>query len=221
MGQNMLVFMGGTCGKNHWRKPFIEAMGRLGVPPECFFDPVVENWNEEAQANEERAKKEATHLLFYLASPMQDGPFALSAYSMVEATMGLYDKPETLVIFNREGIEGHALKSFKQTERVLRTRFPYHPIFELPGDAMHWLKREYDEWRNREHEEKLKREHDAKQPAPTPAPPPPAYEEDKGTPLDVCGRCGKLWFEHTEEKEPPSIKDLCEGFTKWKKSVEP
>lgn len=193
MDRKMLVFLGGTVGQNPWRKEFLNGMEGLGVPRDIFFDPVVADWNQEAQDNEERAKKEATHLLFYIGSPMQDGPYSLSAYSMVEATMGLYDQPKSLVVFNHDGIEAHALKSIKMTERVLRTRFPWSPIFSFIGDAMDYLEREWKVAQIKEAEK---------------APNEPVSEE-RPDPLTTC-QCGLMRFEHT-------FKSLCENFVPVKK----
>ncbi|SRR6266496_2161524 len=83
-----LVFLGGTSGNNNWRDHFISILVSKGITKEVLFNPVVKDWNEKAQAREEKVKKEATHLIFYIADPKQEGN-PLSTYSMVEATMAL------------------------------------------------------------------------------------------------------------------------------------
>jgi len=134
-----LVFLGGTAANNNWRESFVEECVERGVQRECLFNPVVKDWNEEAQRREEKAKAEASHLVFYIADPRQDGN-PLSAYSMVEATMALYDKQErTVVVFDTEGMSGHPLKAVKQTLNVLRGRFPEANIFSTREDALDWL----------------------------------------------------------------------------------
>jgi len=136
--QKQLLFLGGTCGNNDWRTNFTKELISGGVPADDIFNPVVSDWNAEAQANEEKAKKEATYLMFYIADPkLEDSN--LSAYSMVEATMGLYDKPETVVVFDYAGIEGHSRKSMQQTEKVLKARFPTARIFSAAAQAYEWL----------------------------------------------------------------------------------
>lgn len=136
-----LIFLGGTCGNNHWRNFLIEELAVAGISKDCFFDPVVINWNDEARAREEEAKKNATHFLFYLASPKQeDNP--LPSYSLVEATMALYDKPETtIVVFDFLELSKHAQKALLQTERVLRTRFPEAMIVGSFTEALQLLRR--------------------------------------------------------------------------------
>ena len=136
---NKLVFLGGTCGKNTWRPTLIAQLVAEGVNPSCLFDPVVSDWNDAAQKAEEEAKAKATHMFFYIANPYLKGT-ELSAYSMVEATMALYDKPQTTVIvFDSTDITEHSLKAFKQTEKVLRKRFPQATILGTRQEAIDWL----------------------------------------------------------------------------------
>jgi hypothetical protein len=131
-----IVFLGGTVANNKWRARFTQALVACGVPTELIFNPVVENWDALAQAREEDAKRRAAVHVYYIASPMQeDNP--LSAYSMVEATMALYDHGDTaVVIFDYYGMTGHPLKAMKQTEEVLRARHPAAKIFTGPRDAI-------------------------------------------------------------------------------------
>lgn len=131
-----LLFLGGTSANNKWRDGFTDALISRGVPAGAIFNPVVADWNEEAQANEEHAKANASHLLFYIGSPMQEGN-PLSTYSMVEATMALYDKNDrTVVVFDPAGIEGHFLKALHQTRKVLQSRFPGARIYDSADAAI-------------------------------------------------------------------------------------
>jgi len=98
-----LVFLGGTSGNNDWRDNFILTLVSKGVSKEVLFNPVVKDWNEEAQTREEKAKKEATHLIFYIADPKQEGD-PLSTYSMVEATMALYANEKPGSVWNSRNI---------------------------------------------------------------------------------------------------------------------
>lgn len=58
--------------------------------------------------------------------------------------MALYDRPkDTVIIFDSEGIDSkNNLKSYKQSEKVLRTRFPKANIFSDKKDAIKWLTKE-------------------------------------------------------------------------------
>ena len=134
-----LLFLGGTAGHNKWRDTLTDTLISRGVSAGVIFNPVVADWNEEAQAREEAAKASASHLLFYIANPMQEGN-PLSTYSMVEATMALYDKPDrTVVVFDSAGIEGHFLKALNQAKNVLKTRFPAARIYDSVDTATDML----------------------------------------------------------------------------------
>ena len=128
----MLIFLGGTAANNDWRTPFTAALIDAGVHPTAIFNPVVKDWNEAAQAREEAAKANATIHVYYIADPKQEGN-PLSAYSMVEATMALYDHIDTaVVVFDTTGMSGHPLKAMDQTRKVLSKRFPNASILAAP-----------------------------------------------------------------------------------------
>ncbi len=134
-----LVFLGGTAANNKWRDGFIERLVAQGVKKEQLFDPVVADWNDAAVKREEEAKRNASYHLYYLADPQQEGN-PLSAYSMVEAAIGLAKRPKTTVIvFDTTGISGHAAKAMKQTGARFREEYPKANIFSTPKDAEDWL----------------------------------------------------------------------------------
>ena len=134
-----LIFLGGTVGRNSWRDDVIKALVSGGVRPQSIFNPVVNDWNEDARVREEKAKAEASVLLFMVTNPKEDGN-PRSAYSMVEATMALYDDSErTVVVFDSSGMSGHPLKDINQTTRILKKRFPNANIFDSLQEAIDWL----------------------------------------------------------------------------------
>jgi hypothetical protein len=131
----MRLFLGGTVGNNDWREKFTKSLVDAGVPADDIFNPVVKDWNAEAQAAEEKAKADCRYMLFFISDPKQEG-INISAYSMVEATMGLYDKPyTTVVVFDKAPFTGHVLKAINQTEKVLRKRHPNALIFGSMEEA--------------------------------------------------------------------------------------
>lgn len=129
------LFLGGTVGKNPWRAEFTQRLVSAGIGRAALFDPVRQEWNREAQIAEEQAKAEARFLLFYIGHPMQKG-ISISGYSLVEATMALYDRPAaTVIVFDKAGFTGRVLAAMNQCEHVLRRRFPAANIFEGLRDA--------------------------------------------------------------------------------------
>lgn len=67
----MKVFLGGTCNNSKWRDELIE---HLKVE---FFNPIVDNWTPEAQANEEKAKSIAKYHL-YVLTPEMTGCYSIA-----------------------------------------------------------------------------------------------------------------------------------------------
>ncbi len=135
------VFLGGTCGNNNWREQFAKDLASVGVPSNRIFDPVVKDWNEAAQAAEEVAKKESDYLMFCIANPLQEG-LNISAYSIVEGTMGLYDKPDrTVIVFDMREVSGPVLKAMTQCQKVLLARFPNANIFGTLNEAVDFFAR--------------------------------------------------------------------------------
>ena len=67
-------FLGGTCNGSMWRGQMIKHLQDEGLE---WFDPVVEDWNEEAQANELRERKECDFCL-YVITPKMTGVYAIA-----------------------------------------------------------------------------------------------------------------------------------------------
>lgn len=135
-----LVFLGGTCGNNNWRDGFIQRLTDRGVDPENLFNPVVPNWNEEAQKAEDAAKESSQYMLYYLGDPMEPENH-VSFYSLAEGIMGLYDsRDRTIVVFDpAEGMPKHAVKAHQKACKDLKKRFPEALIFETLAEAEDWL----------------------------------------------------------------------------------
>lgn len=138
-----IVFLGGTCGDNRWREEIvIPALLERGVDPSCLFNPVVKHWDEAAQRREDRAKQVAAYQLYVIASPDPGTPEVanVSAYSLVEATMGLYDAPErTVILMDVTGMAKHTAKALLKSVADWRQRFPGAPIFVEYAALVEWL----------------------------------------------------------------------------------
>jgi hypothetical protein len=133
------IFLGGTAGNSDWRRGFMARLIGRGVAREVFFDPIVEDWNEAARAREERAKSEADLLVFYLSDPKEPGN-PVSAFSLVEAALSICNEPErTLIVFDHDGIDGHARKVLEQTELLFRQQNAKVPIFRSSREAEDWI----------------------------------------------------------------------------------
>lgn len=79
------VFLGGTCAESTWREKLIPMLTL------DHFDPVVEDWNEEAQANELREREECDFCLYVITPDMQ------GVYSIAEVIDDSNKRPEKTV----------------------------------------------------------------------------------------------------------------------------
>lgn len=70
----MRVYLGGTCNESTWRKHMIIFLHDEGLE---WFDPVVDDWNEEAQKNELRERKKCNFCL-YTITPKMTGVYAIA-----------------------------------------------------------------------------------------------------------------------------------------------
>ena len=73
------VFLGGTCNDSSWRDSLIKD---LKID---YFDPVVEDWTEEARLNEEKGKADSSILLYVITPDMR------GFYSIAELCVSALD----------------------------------------------------------------------------------------------------------------------------------
>ncbi len=133
------VFLGGTCGDNNWRDTFTKDLVSKGVDKNKIFNPIVENWDEEAQRKEDLAKEESKFLLFYIANPKTKGN-ETSGYSLIELTMGLYDHPETTIgVLCTDELSEAVKKALTKGFKDLKKRFPDGNVFETADEAVKFL----------------------------------------------------------------------------------
>lgn len=71
MAQFKKVFLGGTCNNSSWRK---ELIPKLAID---YFNPIVSDWNAEAQEEEKRQKQECDYLL-YVITPKMKGVLSIA-----------------------------------------------------------------------------------------------------------------------------------------------
>ena len=100
------VFLGGTCGESTWREKIIPM---LNIE---YFNPVVDDWNEEAQANELRERDNCDFCLYVITPDMK------GVYSIAEVIDDSNKRPEgTVFCFILESLyatySAETLKSLK------------------------------------------------------------------------------------------------------------
>ena len=82
------IFLGGTCNGSKWRNKFILMLDNRFDP----FDPVVDDWNEDAQREEEYHKANDNYLVFCI-TPKMTGFF-----SIAEMIDNMHIRPRTTVV---------------------------------------------------------------------------------------------------------------------------
>lgn len=83
------LFLGGTCGDSTWRNDLMPVLDEFGMN---YFNPVVEDWNEDAQKEEDRQKSICdTHL--YGLTKEQSG-----AYTFFEIGYSLYEGKKVVIL---------------------------------------------------------------------------------------------------------------------------
>lgn len=87
MINNLKVFLGGTCNESTWRD---ELIPKLKID---YFNPVVDDWTPECQAEEERQKSEECKIHLYVITPQQKGVFSIA--EMIESACN--DKVITVI----------------------------------------------------------------------------------------------------------------------------
>jgi hypothetical protein len=117
------VFLGGTCNESTWRE-HIKPL--LNIP---YFDPVVEDWNEEAQREEER-QKDSSDIHLYVITKEMTGVFSIaeavdSAWrsSLSKTNKFKFPGPKhTVMCVIPEGFDKRQLKSLRAVGRLVNNR---------------------------------------------------------------------------------------------------
>lgn len=106
------VFLGGTTNNSNWRDELIKS---LKID---YFNPVVKDWNEEAQKKEIKERKECDFVL-YVITPKMEG-----VYSIAETIDDSNKRPEKTIFCylledeNKE-FSKHQLKSLDMTGKMV------------------------------------------------------------------------------------------------------
>jgi len=97
------VFLGGTCADSTWRD---ELTNNLQVD---FFNPVVNDWNEDCQAIEEAEKEVRCNVHLYVITKEMIGAFSIAEAIESSLTHG----KNTILHVIPEGFSKQQVSSFK------------------------------------------------------------------------------------------------------------
>ena len=126
------VFLGGTCNGSKWRN---YLMPKLKID---YFNPVVDEWDEEAQKREIEERENDDYILYTL-TPLMKG-----VYSIAEAIDDSNKRPDKTVICVLEEdagqvFEEHQMKSIRQVEDMAMRNGAH--VFDSLDDVAAFLNR--------------------------------------------------------------------------------
>jgi len=110
------VFLGGTCSLNtNWREEMIELLDKSGLE---YFNPELpedQEWNEEAQENERRARSDCDFIV-YTITPQLTG-----VYSIAEVVEDSVKRPDRtiFIVLKKDGPREFDEGEWKSLEQVV------------------------------------------------------------------------------------------------------
>lgn len=107
------VFLGGTCNESKWREQLIPL---LDIE---YFNPVVEDWNEEAQKEEIRQRQNCDYVL-YTITPKMSGVYSIA--EVIDDSNKRPNKTILCVLTEDDGksFDKHQTKSLEQVMEMVR-----------------------------------------------------------------------------------------------------
>lgn len=103
------VFLGGTCPGYDWRQDLIKL---LEID---YFNPVVDDWNEEAYQRELLERANDDFCLYVITNGME------GYYSLAEVVDDSNKRPEkTVLCILKDGFNRKQVKSFEAIEKMVR-----------------------------------------------------------------------------------------------------
>lgn len=124
------VFLGGTCNGSKWRDELIK---NLKID---YFNPVVDDWNDEAQEKELEARANCDFVL-YVITPKMTG-----VYSIAEVVDDSNKRPEKTLFYIQgeddfERFTEGQYKSLKQIYSLVKSNGVH--VFQSLSDVWHFL----------------------------------------------------------------------------------
>jgi hypothetical protein len=107
------VFLGGTCNESTWRNRMMIHLHDQGME---YFNPVVDDWDDDAQSNELREREECDFCL-YTITPKMTG-----TYSIAEVVDDSNKRPHktVMVLLRDDGKEKFTEGQWKSLGAVAR-----------------------------------------------------------------------------------------------------
>ena len=112
----MKVFLGGTCNDSKWRDEIKPLLANDGLE---YFDPIVDDWDEKAQA-QELEEREKCDICLYVLTPKMTG-----TYSIAEVVDDSNKRPEKTVLVvlpedEESKFDEFQMKSLNQVSKMVK-----------------------------------------------------------------------------------------------------
>lgn len=131
--KNNNVFLGGTCNGSHWRDAMEDCLYHEGV---TFFNPVVDDWNDEAYARE-LLERETCDFCLYTITPKMTGVYSIA--EVVDDSNKRPEKTVLVVLYDDEGnlFSKDQVKSLKAVEKLVSENGGM--VFDSLFNAAKWM----------------------------------------------------------------------------------
>lgn len=112
----MKIGLFGTCNNSTWRDEMIPFLKADGID---YFNPVVDDWNEDSIKEEEKQKSICDYLLFVITSEM------VGVYSIAEIVDASYKYPNKCIFvcfesYKNKKFNSNCFHSLKATGNLLK-----------------------------------------------------------------------------------------------------
>lgn len=123
---NLLLFLGGTTHNSTWREDLIPFLKYENL---AYFNPVVDDWNDEAFEREMFLKSQPNTVELYVITKEMKGVFSIA--EAVEASNKKPDK--TIFIYIPEGFDESQVKSLEATKKIIEKNGAHiaHSLYEV------------------------------------------------------------------------------------------
>lgn len=106
------IFLGGTANNSTWREELTSLLDSNKI---SYFNPIVADWNEQAQQEEIRQRQTCDFVLYTITKEM------LGFYAIAEVVDDSNKRPEkTIFCYLEEGFGKHQVKSLQATARMVK-----------------------------------------------------------------------------------------------------
>jgi hypothetical protein len=110
------VFLGGTCNNSKWREQLV--IPQLEVNKIDYFNPVVENWTDEAWMKEIFERENCDYCLYFITPKMT------GVYSIAEVIDDSNKRPEKTIFYfvghdGKESFDEFQLKSLDKVGKMV------------------------------------------------------------------------------------------------------